>query len=380
MKVLVVGAGPAGLYFARLLKRANPGYAVTVVEQGSRGASWGFGVGLGGRAMREIETLDPAIHRAILAAMDFGDRQLFRVDGQEFVVDYPEAMGAIERLTLLRILAAAAEDVGVVLRYDHRENDLDRVVEDHDLVVASDGINSSSRAQRQAQFGTQSYELTNRFAWYGVAAALRPMALVFRMVGSGAFIGHYYAYGPEASTFVAECDAAAWNGTGMDRMSDAERKALFEQVFAAELEGNLLIENRTVWRRFPVVTNQHLSFGNVVLLGDSLRSAHFSIGSGTRLAMEDAAALFAAFAEARRDVPRALARFETLRRPARDLFGEAARHSFEWYETVATRMDRPILDFIHEFMGRTGRIDDRRLATYAPQFFEEYQRSHARAA
>ena len=380
MKVLGGGAGPAGLYFARLLKRANPGHAVTVVEQGARGASWGFGVGLGGRAMREIETLDPEVHRAILDAMDFDDRQLFRVDGQEFTVEYPAAMGAVERLTLLRILAAAAEEAGVELRYGQRLDDLDAAAGRYDLVVASDGINSSSRMQRQAAFGTRSHELTNRFAWYGVAAALRPMALVFRTVGGGAFIGHYYAYGPQASTFVAECDAASWTGTGMDAMTDAERKALFERVFAAELDGHKLVENRTTWRRFPVVTNERLSDGNVVLLGDSLRSAHFSIGSGTRLAMEDAAALFAAFAETGADVARALARFEALRRPARDLFGEAARRSFEWYETVATRMDQPILAFIHEFMGRTGRIDDRRMAAYAPRFFQEYQRHLARAA
>ena len=380
MNVLVVGAGPAGLYFARLFKRANPDCAVTVVEQGSRDAAWGFGVGLGGRAMREIASLDPAVHRAILAAMDFDDRQLFRLDEQEYVVDYPQAFGAVERLTLLRILAAAAEEVGVVLRYGHREDDLDAAAKAHDLVVASDGVNSSLRAQRQASFGTRSYELTNRFAWYGVAAALRPMALVFRTIGGGAFIGHYYAYGAQASTFVAECDTAAWVGTGMDRMTDAERRVLFEQVFAPELEGRPLVDNRSNWRRFPVVTNERFASGNVVLLGDSLRSAHFSIGSGTRLAMEDAATLFAAFAETGQDVPRALARFEALRRPARDLFGEAARRSFEWYETVATRMDQPILAFIHEFMGRTGRIDDRRMAAYAPGFFEQYQQFCAQAA
>ena len=330
--------------------------------------------------MREIEAREPAVHRAILAAMTFDNRQLFRLDDQELVVDYPEATGAIERLTLLRILAAAAEEAGAVLRYGHRETDLSAAAAHHDLVVASDGVNSSLRAQWRAAFGTQSYELTNRFAWYGVATALRPMALVFRTVGGGAFIGHFYAYGPHASTFVAECDAAAWEGTGMDRMTDAARKALFERVFAPALGGRLLVDNRSNWRRFSVVTNERFASRNVVLLGDSLRSAHFSIGSGTRLAMEDAAALSTAFDEACPHVADALERFETLRRPAREVFGEAARRSFEWYETVVTRMDQPILPFIYEFMGRTGRINDRRLAAYAPYFFEQYQQYGAQAA
>lgn len=373
MRVAIVGAGPAGLYFARLLKRTDPGASVTIFEQGARGATWGFGVGLGGRTMREIEMADPAIHRAIADAMTFGSQQLIRLGSQDFILDYNEPLGAIERLTLLRILAAAAAESGVDIRYDQRRDDLDRLTDEHDLVVAADGINSSLRGQRADRFGTHVHELTNRFAWYGVARALRPMALVFRNLEQGAFIAHYYPYADGKSTFVAECDPQAWQRTGMDRMSNAERKSFVEKIFAPELQGQSLVDNHSIWRRFPVVTNDRYAAGNVVLLGDSLRSAHFSIGSGTRLAMEDAAALNQALTETGLRVAPALGRFEQIRRPGRDALGEAGRRSFEWYEQVADYMRLPLMDFIHAFLTRTGRVDDRRLQTYVPQFFRAYQ-------
>ena len=377
MRVAIVGAGPAGLYLARLLQRAGDDHQVEVFEQGIRAATWGFGVGLGSRVMREIETLDPSVHGAIVAAMDFGARQLIRLEEQDFVIEYPEALGAIERLQLLRILADAAEQSGVRLHYNHREEDVDRLAAEYDLVVAADGIGSSLRAQRRAAFGTSAYELTNRFAWYGVTSALHPMALVFRRYSGGVFIGHYYAYNATMSTFVAECDAATWSLFGMGGMLDHERKVLMETVFARELDGQPLIENRSIWRRFPVVANQRWSDGNLVLLGDALQSAHFSIGSGTRLAMEDAAALFAAIKQVGTDIVAALALFEAIRRPARHTFGEAARKSFEWYERISGYMDQPILDFIYDFLTRTGRIDDARLRTYAPNFVEAFRKHQA---
>ncbi len=380
MRVAIIGAGPAGLYFARLLQRAGSGHQVEVFEQGPRGATWGFGVGLGSRVMREIETLDPPVHSAIVSAMDFGTRQLIRLEERNFTIEYPEPLGAIGRLGLLGILADAAEERGVLLRYDHREDDVDRLAADYDLVVAADGIGSSLRAQRSSALGLSAYELTNRFAWYGVATALRPMALVFRTYSGGVFIGHYYPYNATMSTFVAECDAATWSLFSMETMSDQERKVLMETVFAPELKGRVLVENRSIWRCFPVVTNQRWSDGNLVLLGDALQSAHFSIGSGTRLAMEDAAALFAAITQAGPDIGAALARFEVIRRPARHTFGEAARKSFEWYERIASHMDQPILDFIHDFLTRTGRINDERLRTYAPNFLEAFQKHQAARA
>jgi 2-polyprenyl-6-methoxyphenol hydroxylase-like FAD-dependent oxidoreductase len=371
MKVAVVGAGPAGLFFSRLLKRAQPSADVQVFEQGLEGATWGFGVGLGGRSMREIEALDPRVHAAIVAAMVFGSDQNIHLNGEDFAIEYSETMGAIERLALLRILAAAARECGVVLRYNVRVESAEELT-GFDLIVAADGIGSSLRKEREKAFGTHIRELSNRFAWYGVGTALRPSALVFRTVPAGRLIGHYYAYTPRMSTFVAECDDATWRAAGFESLSNEGRRATVARIFAPELQGEPLIDNRSIWRRFPVVTNERWYAGNVVLIGDALRSAHFSIGSGTRLAMEDAAVLAAALQQADGDIARALPRFAALRAPARETIGEAARRSFEWYEEIAAHMDQPLLPFIYTFLTRTGRIDDERLKQYAPGFFKAY--------
>jgi 2-polyprenyl-6-methoxyphenol hydroxylase-like FAD-dependent oxidoreductase len=372
MRVAIVGAGPAGLYFARLLKRSHPDTDVHVHEQGPEGATWGFGVGLGGRTMAEIEASDRQVHDRMAAAMLFTREQRISLNGEAIDLEYAQATGAISRLELLNILIAACRDVGVELHFDATVDSADRLG-DADLIVASDGANSRLRAERESGFGTERRILTNHFAWYGVGRRLYPSALVFRSFEGGTFIGHYYGYADGLSTFVAECDDATWQKLGFEAMSDDQRKAAIERVFAPELDGSPLVSNRSIWRRFPAVSNRHFHSGNIVLLGDSLRVAHFSIGSGTRLAMEDAAALHRAFAECGGNIPEVLPRFEQIRRPARDSFGEAARLSFEWYEDVARHMNQPLLPFVRNFLMRTGRISDERLRSYVPGFDEAYR-------
>lgn len=373
MKVAIVGAGPAGLYFARLLKRSLPRARVAVYERGREGATWGFGVGLGGRTMKEIEASDPDVHDAMVAAMRFTSEQVIDLNGDTFRIDYAAASGALSRLRLLQILTAACRKVGVDLHFNAMV-DSAAAFAGHDLIVAADGANSRLRSEGGDAFGTHRRTLTNHFAWYGVGRAMEPMALVFRSFEGGTFIGHYYAYSADMSTFVAECDDPTWQMFGFDSMTEAERMAEMERVFAPELAGSPLIANHSVWRQFPAISNDRCYSGNVVLIGDSQRVAHFSIGSGTRLAMEDATALHAACMEMGDDNPRALARFEEIRSPGRQQFGEAAQRSFEWYEQVAMRMKQPLLPFIHDFLTRTGRISDERLRSYAPNFYDAYVR------
>nr|WP_047165813.1 FAD-dependent monooxygenase [Sphingomonas sp. Y57] len=371
MKVAVVGGGPCGFYFARLLKRSRPEVDVELFERGPEGATWGFGVGLGGRTMKEIEDTDRPVYQAMIASMRFTRTQIIHLDGEAFTLEYGAAAGAISRLRLLEILAFACRDVGVKLHFG-TPVDSAAQLDGYDLIVASDGASSRLRQEREAEFGTKRRILRNRFAWYGVGRPMEPMALIFRSFEGGTFVAHYYAYSDSMSTFVAECDEATWYKFGLDRMTDEARKAVMERVFATELDGAPLVANHSIWRQFPAVTNAHFYSGNVVLLGDSQRVAHFSIGSGTRLAMEDAAALHQAFQQCGSDVAAALARFEEIRRPGRDTFGEAARRSFEWYEDVARHMRQPLMPFIHEFLTRTGRISDERLRTYAPSFYDAY--------
>lgn len=377
MRIAIVGGGPAGLYFARLAKKNDPGLEVRLFEQNPPDATFGFGVGLGGQSLRVIEAADPEVYAGLAARMVFNNVQKIHLNGEDILLEYSQTSGSIPRLELLAVLHDACRAAGVGITHETRIESSAELA-GYDLIVAADGINSVLCRERAEAFGTEVRHLTNHFAWYGVARPMRPDALVFRDVPEGRFIGHYYAYSATMSTFVAECDDETWRNAGFEDIDDAERRARVERVFASELDGSPLVENRSVWRQFPVVTNQRWHDGNVVLLGDALRSAHFSIGSGTRLAMEDATALAAALAECGNDVPGLLDRFVALHRPRRDAFGEAAERSFNWYEDVARRMTQSPVDFTYDFLTRTGRVDDNRLESYAPAFFEKY-RSHRAA-
>ena len=378
MRIAVVGGGPAGLYFARLLKRNRPANEVVVFEQNAPDATFGFGVGLGGKARDRIRQADPEVHDRMSAAMVFTNQQAIRLNDSETLLEYAQVGGAIERLDLLRILQAACTEVGVTIRSNERI-DTPTPLGGYDLVVAADGINSAVRQMQGDAFGTRVKQLTNRFAWYGVARAMRPGALVFRQTPRGRFVGHYYAYTATMSTFVAECDHATWLGSGMGHMTDGERRAMMEDVFSPELEGDKLIENRSIWRNFPAITNDRWHDGKTVLVGDALLSAHFSIGSGTRLAMDDAASLYESVKDAA-SVPAALAAFEASRRPVRERFRQAAENSYNWYERLARVMDQEPLEFVHDFLTRTGRIDDARMAQYCPGFHAQYHRARAARA
>jgi 2-polyprenyl-6-methoxyphenol hydroxylase-like FAD-dependent oxidoreductase len=371
MRVAVVGGGPGGLYFARLFKRNCPEADLDVFEQNPVDATFGFGVTLGGSSLGRLARADPDVAAQLSQAMRFDNLQIIRLNDEEIPIAYAKPGGSIERLTLLAILRAACLHVGVCVHNGHRVDGADEL-RGYDLIVAADGVNSALRQERQLAFGTRTRMLTNHFAWYGVGCAMSPTALVFREAQGGRFIGHYYAYTEVMSTFVAECDEETWRAAGLDTMSNGERRAVFEQVFARELQGMPLIENRSLWRQFPVITNDHWFTGNVVLIGDALRSAHFSIGSGTRLAMEDAQMLCEALNEAG-DVDAALPLFVERRRPSRDQFGQAAERSFDWYERIKTAVDQPVLDFAYDFLTRTGRVDEARLESYAPSFAALYR-------
>jgi 2-polyprenyl-6-methoxyphenol hydroxylase-like FAD-dependent oxidoreductase len=375
MRIEVIGGGPAGLYFARLVGLHTPQHTVVVFEQNAPDATFGFGIGLGGKARDLIHRVDPQVHDRIAAAMVFANQQRIHLNGADIVLDYSGKGGAIGRLEMLHILQQACAEVGVEVRHNTRIEDLGAFA-GYDLVVGADGVNSVVRRLHGDAFGTAIYHLTNHFSWYGVARAMRPGSLVFRTTPAGRFVGHYYPYAPAMSTFVAECDAATWNGAGLDRMTDDERKSYMERVFAPELAGDRLIDNRSIWRNFPVVTNRNWYVGNTVLIGDALLSAHFSIGSGTRLSMDDAMALFEAI-RAGGGVAECLSRYVKLRQPIRENFRIAAERSFNWYERLAEIMDQAPIDFVHDFLTRTGRIDANRLAEYAPGFFKLYSETKA---
>jgi 2-polyprenyl-6-methoxyphenol hydroxylase-like FAD-dependent oxidoreductase len=196
------------------------------------------------------------------------------------------------------------------------------------------------------------------------------LSLTFRANEDGHFVGHHYRHSPRVSTFVVECDEATWRRAGLDRMGDEESRAYCQRLFAADLGRHPLITNKSIWRQFPLLKNRRWHVDNVVLIGDALRTAHFSIGSGTRLAFEDAIALDRGFAEGGVDVGRAIAAFERERRPIVEKITAAANASSYWYERIAEKMKLEPWELAYDYMTRSGRMTDARLRELSPKFME----------
>jgi len=367
LNVRILGAGPAGLWLARSLKRHSAAFDVSIVEQNAADATYGFGVVFSSTALDFLAQSDPDALAALKAQMQIWDGMTISHRGVAVPIDGGGYAG-IERIALLQTLQRLCENSGVRITYGRRVEQLAEL-DDADLVVAADGTNSVVRAAI-AGFDTHRSELSNRFCWYGTTTPFPTHALTFKHAHGGHFVAHHYRFRPDKSTFLVECDEATWNGV-LAPLDDAERKACAERVFASELADGPLIENNSVWRRFPVVYSDHWSAGKFVLVGDALRSAHYSIGSGTRLAIDDAIALAGAIADAP-DVPAALALYEARRRPAVERFRDAARRSYEWYEQLAEKMQLEPLELVHDFMMRTGRVDAARLRSESPQFMRAY--------
>jgi 2-polyprenyl-6-methoxyphenol hydroxylase-like FAD-dependent oxidoreductase len=242
----------------------------------------------------------------------------------------------------------------------------------YDLIVAADGLNSLVRRSFESAFGASVAYSSNKFAWYGTTKRFETLSQTFVATDLGTFNAHHYRYAPAMSTFLVECDAATWQRYGFADKSVEQSQLICEQVFAETLDGHSLISNKSVWRNFPWIWNERWSHGKTVLIGDALHSAHFSIGSGTRLAIEDAIALTKAI-EAEADIPAALERYETERKPIVKKLVTAARTSADWYEKFPEYMKLDLMDFAYSYITRSGRIDDARLRAMSPQFMARYE-------
>jgi 2-polyprenyl-6-methoxyphenol hydroxylase-like FAD-dependent oxidoreductase len=371
MNIAVIGAGAAGLLFSLLIKRRTPAWQVTVFEQNPEGATYGFGVVFSDGALAFLERDQPELSRTIEAAMERWPMQRLVHRGERIEVD-GNGFSAIGRLALQEMLQRLCRRAGVEVRYGRAIASLDELA-GADLVVGADGSNSLVRNALAAQFIPSVEVLTNRFAWYGTAQPFDCLTLTFRAGRHGDFVAHHYRHSPSMSTFVVECGEATWKRAGLDRMGDPESRAYCESVFAADLGGHALASNKSVWRQFPLVRNERWAArrspsGYAVLLGDALRTVHFSIGSGTRLAFEDAIALERAFAECGEDVPGALACFERERRPVVEKLLAAANASSYWYERFSEKMKLEPWRLAYDYMTRSGRMTDERLRALSPRF------------
>jgi 2-polyprenyl-6-methoxyphenol hydroxylase-like FAD-dependent oxidoreductase len=371
MHVAVIGAGPAGLLFSLLAKRRHPSWRIEVAEQNPEGATYGFGVVFSDGALAFLERDEPQLSNIMQAPMERWPMQ--RIVHRDERVDIDgNGFSAIGRLALQEILQKLCRKAGVTIAYGRAVTSLDELA-GADVVVGADGSNSLVRAALQARFQPKIELLTNRFAWYGTTQPFDCLTLTFRGNEHGAFVAHHYRHARAMSTFVVECDEATWQKAGLGRMDDAQSRAYCGGVFAPDLDGHPLVSNKSLWRQFPLLSNRSWFSGKFVLIGDALRTVHFSIGSGTRLAFEDAIALDRAFGEAGEDVPRALAAFERERRPVVEKLLAAANASSYWYERFPEKMREAPWRLAYDYMTRSGRMTDDRLREQAPKFMRRVE-------
>jgi 2-polyprenyl-6-methoxyphenol hydroxylase-like FAD-dependent oxidoreductase len=282
----------------------------------------------------------------------------------------------IGRLRLLQILQAQARSVGVEPKYLHSIDDV-KACGQTDLIVGTDGVNSVVRRGCENAFGTTVTYLTNRFAWFGTSKRFEALTHTFVQTELGHFNAHHHPHSSDMSTFVVEVDEPTFFRAGFDKLDVDQAKVVCEQVFSETLDGHRLVSNKSIWRQFPKVWNERWSTGNRVLVGDALHTAHFSIGSGTRLAMEDAIALAKALEQHAPDLPAALAAYEEARKSIVTKLVAAADASAAWYERFAEHMALAPMDFAMSYITRSGRVDLERLRRTSPAFVAAYEASRA---
>jgi 2-polyprenyl-6-methoxyphenol hydroxylase-like FAD-dependent oxidoreductase len=313
---------------------------------------------------------DPETVDAITPRMQSWKNITLNLRGESVEID-GIGFSSIGRLELLTILQQRVRAAGVNARFDTTIASVDELG-GYDLIVAADGLNSLVRRGFEKEFGASVSHSTNKFAWYGTSKVFATLSQTFVKTGLGAFNAHHYRYSSTMSTFLVECDAATWQAYGFEHKSIEQSQAICEEIFADTLDGHPLVSNKSVWRNFPWIWNENWSHGNMVLIGDALHTAHFSIGSGTRLAIEDAIALTKAL-EAETELAAGLARYQAERKPIVQKLVTAARTSADWYENFGDHMKLDLMDFAYSYITRSGRIADARLRAMSPKFMARYE-------
>ncbi len=356
MKVVCVGGGPAGLYFALLLKKARPDASITVLERNKPGVTFGWGVVFSDETLSYLEENDRPTHEAIQkafahwTAIDIHYKgTCLRSDGHGF--------SGIARRDLLLILQDRCRELGVELVFEVEVDDYEThpAVAGADVVVACDGVRSKIREKLAHAFKPSLEPRHARYIWLGTKKKFDAFTFYFAENEHGMFQVHAYRFDKESSTFIVECDEASFRAAGLDKATTEESIAYCEKLFAEHLKGEKLLANKSEWLRFNTVKNEKWSHGNVVLMGDAAHTAHFSIGSGTKLAMEDSIALVKALTTTK-DVPSAFALYEEERRPIVERTQKAALDSLLWFENVKRYRDLDPTQFAFSLLTRSKRI------------------------
>ena len=378
MKVNIIGGGPAGLYFAILLKKAWPATRLTVFERNRPDDTFGFGVVFSDQTLDNFEAFDRESYRAIIGHFAYWDDIEIHFRGTTHRIGGNGFCGC-SRSTLLKILGRRARSLGVDIRYQSEVSPLKPAVRDADLLVGADGINSAVRETFASQFKPGVDLRPNYFTWMGSTRPFDAFTFFFRETEWGIFIAHCYQYQPGRSTWVIETDPDTFARAGLGTLGEEESARFLEGVFVEELKGHKLITNRSLWRNFPTIRCERWTADNIVLLGDAKATAHFSIGSGTKLAMEDAIALHQSFrAAGGRNVKAALEHFEHARREEVEKTQHSADVSLVWFEHVKRFWSMDPTRFAFGLMTRSKAITYDNLALRAPEFVKRADRLVAR--
>jgi anthraniloyl-CoA monooxygenase len=370
MKITVIGGGPAGLYFALLMKQANSAHEVTIFERNAPGDTFGWGVVFSDKTLSYLKESDEKSYQEITEKFEMWDNvDVVHLDRK--VTIRGNRFSGIARIELLRILQQRCRELGVSLRFGTEVSNIEQLAGECDLLVGADGINSAVRQQYGEFFEPELSVGKNKYIWYGTNQLFHGLTLTFREGEAGVFAAHSYKFNRTISTFIVECDEETWQHAGFEHLSDEATREYLSVVFSNDLHGHPLLSNNSKWINFVNVKNKHWSYRHLVLLGDALHTAHFSIGSGTKLALEDAIALHACLT-AQPTVEAALREFERARKPIIEEYQEAAYESLVWFENVKNYMSLNPLPFAYKLMTRSKKIDYENLKKRDPQFIAAY--------
>lgn len=375
MKIACLGGGPAGLYFSILAKKANPTWDITVVERNRPDSTFGWGVVFSDRTMDGFKDSDPETHAGITSAFrHWDDIDVFFKGGM--ITSGGHGFCGIARITLLNILQRRACELGVRLQFETEVTDPDVYAANHDLVVASDGIASITRKKYEDVFRPNTQVRQNRFIWLGSRRKLDAFTFDFRETEWGWFNLHAYRFDEDWSTFIIETPEKTWLRAGIDAMEAPESIALCEKLFADRLQGNPLVSNAAhlrgsaMWLKFNRILCEKWFHKNIVLIGDAAHTAHFGIGSGTKLAMEDAMALSRVLSQGGPDIAAALQRYQDEREVEALKLQSAARNRMEWFEQVERYVNLDPVQFTYSLLTGSQRIGHESLKLRDPGYVE----------